>query len=208
MSAGVQNQANIIAVVGASGNGKGIYVKAELRKLRGPVLVWSPLEDTDDYAAVIRGERVATITALVAALKAGTKRIVYVPGNDLKTDFDRFCRVCWELSGWTIVVEELSQVTMPSWAPPAWKKLSTAGRHKGLTIYGTAQRPALVDKSFFGNCSQIRCYAVGYVDDAKVMANTMFLDYRDILKLEQFQYIHRDVRTKVNTPGAVKPPRN
>jgi hypothetical protein len=99
-------------------------------------------------------------------------------------------------------------VTTPTWAPQAWKNLSTAGRHRGLTIIGTCQRPAQVDKDFFGNCSEIRCYAVGYVNDAKVMANTMFLDHKEILALPQFHYIHRDVRAKINAPGVVSVPKN
>lgn len=206
--AGITNNAKIIAVVGASGMGKGLFVKAELRKVRGPILVWSPLEQTDNYAAVIRGVVVNDIAALVAAIKAGKKRLVYEPNKtSLKTQFDRFCRVCWELAGWVIVVEELSEVTQPSWAPPAWRKLSAAGRHRGLTVYGLAQRPAMVDKTFFGNCSEIRTYAVGYVEDARTMAGTMFLDHKEVLALEPLHYIHRDKRTKTNTHGVVKPPR-
>jgi hypothetical protein len=209
MGAGTSNQAHIIAVVGASGNGKGLYVKAWLRKTRAPILVWSPLEATDGYAAVIGGVVVSTITDLVAAIKAKKRRLVYVPNNtNLKTQFDRFCRIAWELTGWVVVVEELSRVTTPTWAPPAWKNLSTAGRHRGLTIIGTCQRPAQIDKDFFGNCSEIRCYAVGYVNDAKVMSNTMFCDHKAILALPQFHYLHRDVRAKTNTPGVVQVPKN
>jgi hypothetical protein len=207
--ASTRNQAHIIAVVGASGNGKGLYVKAWLRKTRGPILVWSPLEETDQYAGVIGGTVVTSIADLVAAIKAKKTRLVYVPNKtDMKAQFDRFCRVAWELTGWVIVVEELSQVTKPSWAPPAWSKLSTAGRHRGLTIIGTAQRPAMVDKAFFGNCSEIRCYAVGYIEDARVMAGTMFCDYKEILALPQYHYIHRDVRAKINAPGVVPVPKN
>lgn len=212
MTAGTANSADIIGVVGASGMGKGLFVKAYLRKLpkARPVVVWSPLESTDDYAAVIGGHVVHSITALVTAIKAKKRRLVLVPQGDhkaIKTVFDRFCRIVWELTGWCVVVEELSRVTAPQFAPPAWKNLSTAGRHRGLTIIGTSQRPAQVDKDFFGNCTEIRTYAVGYTEDAKAMANTMFLDHREILKLPKFHYIHRDKATGTNTPGVVSPPK-
>ncbi|MEX3955896.1 hypothetical protein [Trinickia sp. EG282A] len=211
MTASIANSADIIGVVGASGNGKGLFVKDYLRRLgkRRPIVVWSPLEETDDYATVIGGEAVTSIAALVAAIKAGKKRLVLVPagsGKPFKATFDRFCRLVWELPGWCVVIEELSQVTTPSWAPPSWKKLSTAGRHRGLTIIGTSQRPAQVDKDFFGNCSELRTYAVGYKSDAVAMADTMFLDYRDVLKLPKFHYIHRDKAAGTNTPGVVHPP--
>lgn len=203
------NNARIIAVIGASGNGKGLYVKERLRQWRGPILVWSPLERTDDYAAVIGGQRVDSIAALVDAIKAGRTRLVLVPPNDgkaMKAAFDRFCRIAWELRGWCIVVEELSRVTMPSWAPPAWKNLSTAGRHQGLEIIGTSQRPAQIDKDFLGNCSEIRCYGLVYPEDAKAMGGAMRIPPDDLLDLPQFHYRHRDVRAKRNAEGVVSVP--
>jgi hypothetical protein len=175
---GTRNKADIIAVIGASGTGKSSYIKGELLKKFQRLLVWSPLEKTDDYAGFCNGTVVMRITDLVAAVKAGMKAIVYWPqGSDaeIKTQFDRFCRIVWELEGATVLVEELSRVTMASWAPPAWKNLSTAGRHQGLTIIGTSQRPANIDKDFLGNCTEIRCYRVNYDTDAKVMADALGL---------------------------------
>ncbi|KWF26607.1 hypothetical protein [Burkholderia pseudomultivorans] len=204
------NNARIIAVIGASGNGKGVYVKERLRRWRGPILVWSPLERTDDYAGVIGGKRVESVAELVAAIKRGETRVVLVPGGDakaVKTTFDRFCRVAWELRGWCVVVEELSRVTMASWAPPAWKNLSTAGRHQGLEIIGTSQRPAQIDKDFLGNCSEIRCYGLVYPDDAKAMGGAMRIPPDELLDLPQFHYRHRDVRAKTNVSGVVTPPK-
>jgi hypothetical protein len=218
MSNGTQNHARIIAVVGKSGSGKGLCVKGEIiKQWRGAILVWSPLESTDDYTAVIRGIICASIEQVVSAIKKGHKRIVLEPGqnvpsgtkpeNWLKTQFDRFCRISWELSGWMIVVEELSRVTQASWSPAAWKNICTAGRHRGLTVVGTCQRPAQVDKDFFGNCSEIRCYKVGFIADAKAMADVMFCDFREILSLERLHYIHRDVDDNQNRAGIAKIPK-
>lgn len=177
---GTRNKADIIAVIGASGTGKSSYIKGELLKRYKRLLIWSPLEKTDNYAGFCGGVVVTgKISELVAQVKAGTREIVYVPtgtDNEVKTQFDRFCRIVWELEGATVLVEELSRVTMASWAPPAWKNLSTAGRHQGLTIIGTSQRPANIDKDFMGNCSEIRCYRVNYDSDAKVMADALGME--------------------------------
>jgi hypothetical protein len=107
-----------------------------------------------------------------------------------------------------VVVEELSQVTKASWAPQAWKKICTAGRHRGLTVVGVCQRPAQVDKDFFGNCSTIRCYKVGFMADAKSMADVMFCTPAEILSLEQFHYIERDVDGNKNRVGVAKLPKS
>jgi hypothetical protein len=179
---GTANDAKIIAVIGASGVGKSSYIKADLLKpaMRNSagLLIWSPLEKTDNYAGFCRGVVVSKISDLVAQVKAGRRAVVYMPQGDdkaVKKQFDLFCRIAWELVGWTILVEELSRVTMPSWSPPAWRNLSTAGRHQGLTLIGVSQRPAQIDKDFLGNCTEIRCYRVNYDNDAKVMADALGL---------------------------------
>jgi hypothetical protein len=211
MSAGTSNSANITAVIGASGMGKGLYVKEELRRWRGPILVWSPLERTDQYASAIGGKCVSSIAAMVEAIEKGQRRLVLVPPSDpkaVKVMFDRFCRVAWELKGWCVVVEELSRVTMPSWAPPAWKNLSTAGRHQGLKVIGTSQRPAQIDKDFLGNCSEVRCYAVVYPEDAKAMAGVMRVEREALLDLPKFHYLHRHMAEKRNVSGVVSVPQS
>lgn len=210
MSIGAHNDADVIAVIGASGNGKGTYIKTLLSKLRKarPILVWSPMEDSDNYAAYIQGVRVYNITALVEALKAGGTRIVLVPDDpeDRKL-FDRFCRIAWELVGWCVVVEELSDCTMASWAPPKWKRITKQGRHRNLKVIAACQRPADADKSFLGNASEIRCYAVNWVSDQKVMANVMAVTAKDIAGLPKFEYFHRVMETKTTTRGVASAPK-
>jgi len=164
------------AVIGATGVGKSSFIKGEKLRKYDRLLVWSPLEETDDYQSFCGGEVTDRVSEFVQAVKGGVKSVIFVPsGKDslIKAQFDHFCRVAWLLPGSHVLVEELSGVTMPSYAPPAWKKLSTAGRHKGLTIIGASQRPAHIDKDFLGNCSEIRCYRVNYDADAKVMADSL-----------------------------------
>lgn len=211
---GTKNNADIIAVIGQSGMGKSSFIKGELLRpeLYNRLLMWSPMEETDDYAGFSNGIAVKRITALVEQVKAGARAIAFEPSGDKKAvdkQFDAFCRIAWEMGqGTRVLVEELSGVTMPSWAPPAWKKLSTAGRHKGLTVIGVAQRPANMDKDFLGNCTEVRCYCVGYENDAKVMANALRLKtvyepdekgrpvakkaMEQILDLPKFHFFHKN----------------
>ena len=220
---GTRNKADIIAVIGASGTGKSSYIKGELLKRYKRLLIWSPLEKTDKYADFCGGVVVSgKISELVAQVKTGAKAIVFVPsGSDtqVKSQFDMFCRVVWELEGATVLVEELSRVTMASWSPQAWRNLSTAGRHQGLTIIGTSQRPASIDKDFLGNCTEVRCYRVNYDNDAKVMADSLSLEtvydsasgravavkpQKRLRELPNFHYFHKNpdlsVRQGVNKP--------
>ena len=210
VTAGTKNSADIIAVIGASGTGKSSYIKGELLKRYKRLVIWSPLEATDNYAGFCGGQVVTSrITALVDAIKAGAKAVVYVPtgsDKDVKKQFDLFCRVVWTMPGATVLVEELSRVTMPSWAPPAWKNVSTAGRHQGLKVIATSQRPAQVDKDFFGNCSEIRCFALVYEEDAKTMSKVTRVPVDEILNLPKFHYRHRYVTEKRTVSGVVSVP--
>lgn len=205
--AGAHNDANIVAVVGASGMGKGRYIKTELLpRLHPPYMVWSPLEITDKYAQLLGTEAAVSFPQFAANLDR-TGVAVMVPGLEDKRiaqEFALFCRAAWEVPGATVIVEELSRVTTASYAPSAWKNLSTAGRHRGLSLIGTCQRPAQVDKDFFGNCTGVRCFRLNYENDAKVMAGVLRVPWEDLMELQKFHYFHRDLNTGKTTRGALR----
>ena len=214
---GAHNSARVIGVIGKSGQGKGVYIKFDLiAGWRGPVLVWSPLEESDQYAKVVRGGVVTSMQALVAAVRAGHTRIVFEPGLNvpakmapgkwLKLQFALWCAIAYELRGWMIVVEELSDVTTASHAPAEWSKLSKQGRHRGITLVAAMQRPAQADKDFLGNCTEIRCYKVGAVADAKTMANVLFCTPAEILKMQKFHYRHLYMDTDTQVQGIAQIP--
>jgi hypothetical protein len=199
--------ADIVAAIGSSGTGKGQFVKERLTKRgRRRVLVWSVLEATDQYAAFLGGQVVASIPDLVTAVKGKAKAVVYTPHGRVKLadQFNLFCRVAWECKGWVVVVEELSRVTRASYAPPAWQQLSTAGRHQGLTLIGTSQRPSQIDKDFLGNCTEIRCYRLNYEDDARAMSSVMREPWEAFMDLPDLHYRHRIIRDRKNVAGVQK----
>jgi hypothetical protein len=207
--------ARIIAVIGASMQGKGLFVKYELLaidfKAHNPIIVWSPYEHRDHYADLIRGVVVTSFAEFGAALQRGQKRIVFVPSNDgeaMKRQFEKFCGVVWHIKDAVLIVEELSLVTLAGWAPVTWKKISTGGRGELRAIIATSQRPQGMDKDFLGNCTEIRCYRVNSQGAVKAMADAMFVGKDVIAALPQFHYIHRLVNTGQNSTGVAKIPKS
>ncbi len=193
------NLAECVGIIGASGTGKGLYASARLAPFIGKrlVLVWSPLEATDRYAAKLKALICRTIPQLVAGIKAGKLSLVFVPSDNAKRmagEFDLFCRVAWHSPRAVVLVEELSRVTSPSWAPQPWQNLSTAGRHQGLAVIATAQRPAQIDKDFLGNCTEVRAYRVNYDADARAVASIMRASPELFLELSDRHYLHRWIR--------------
>src|SRR3990167_3245331 len=74
---GAHNKARIIAVVGATGTGKGRYIKTELLpQIAAQVVVWSALERSDNYAGILRVPATESLADMIAAWRAG-KSAVY-----------------------------------------------------------------------------------------------------------------------------------
>jgi hypothetical protein len=200
------HQAVCFAVIGASGTGKGVYVKDRLNgRLDGrPLLVWSPLEATDRYAATFNGIIVRSIAGLCTRVRGRAPVIVFAPSlrpKMLKQQFDLFCRTAWLTRRAIVLVEELSRVTSASYAPASWQNLSTAGRHQGLTVIGTAQRPAMIDKDFLGNCTELHAGRVNYESDARALAAVFHLPHSYFLELPDLHYVHRYMRELRNERG-------
>ncbi len=180
-----------------------MYCKARLLvPCSALTLVWSPLERTDRYAELLGARPLSSIPAMVDLIKAGEKNVVYVPGPDrFAEQFDFFCRIAWECERARVLIEELSRVTYPSWAPPAWRNLSTAGAHQHLELIATAQAPSLIDKVFLNNCSEVRCYRLNSEDDARRMSKLLQVPYAELMDLPRFHYRHRVFEARRTVPG-------
>jgi len=205
---GVANRANILGYIGASGSGKSASLKAGLRQARhARVLIYDPQDEYGHLAGQQTGT-VARLLELVTAAGRGPFCIRFLPSADLKTaakQFDAFCRIAYAAGHCAVVAEELAFVTSASHAPPGWSQLNLKGRHRGVTIYGTTQRPAKVDKDFFGNCTRIRCGRLNFANDQKVMADVLGVPVEAIGVLKPLEYFEKDMSTGAVVWGVVNP---
>ena len=119
----------------------------------------------------------------------------------MRSQFSTWCKFADEAGDLVCVAEELADVTLPGWAPDGWSMLTRQGRHSAMKIYGTSQSPALVDKTFFGNCSRLSCGALGSMSDVKTMAGVLMVDKTEILTLEAMQFIDLVKSPRILTRG-------
>lgn len=168
------NTADIVAVFGASGSGKSTYIKRRLRKEKpGRLIVWDPQGEYSEFGQVFSSTG-AALDCIAAAGKRGRFAVVYHPVGNLeawKKQFDLICRIAYAVEGCFLVAEELADVTSPSWAPGGWSMATRKGRHTGMSIIGASQRPASIDKHFFGNATTIRTGRLNFDADIKTLAN-------------------------------------
>lgn len=202
----------IEAYIGATGSGKGVSIERRLAALKPPrLLIWDP---RGEYAK--QAKRVTLQGAVAAVSKAGAApfklRVQHEGDVGLEDAFGLLCRLSFQAADNLFLAEELSDVTKPSWAPPAWKKIMTQGRHQRLHIIGAAQRPALVDKNFLGNCTYIRVFTLRYRNDRVAMAESMDVPLADITALETTEgdggttinFLERNFREKLLRKGQIK----
>jgi hypothetical protein len=200
------NEADVIAVIGATGSGKGVYIKNyALTKAERRLMIWDYMQE---YGPLV-DLSTASLAQAVSGIGAAQFRIAFRPSYDDKTrakQFDLFCKAAVAAGKLRMVVEELAFVTSPAHAPAGWKAATSIGRHKGLRLIGASQRPAQVDKAFWSNCTEIHCGFLNYEDDQKVMARALGVALSDIQGLKPLEYIHKNVRTKEIVTGKVKVP--
>lgn len=214
------NKPNLTAIIGTTGSGKSSGVKERLQEFGGAMmLIWSPLEETDEYAKFVRGKVFRgkrQLSEFARAAATGKGRYIYESEADeeaaLHAEFDLFCMIAYKSNpsktekNVLVLSEELADVTKPGWSPRWWKKLSTQGRHQGLEIIGVSQRPAGLDKTFLSLCTEVRCYTLSTPAECKYMAETMHCTPEEINQLPYYHYIHRYKFEKRNITGIQKKP--
>lgn len=202
MADGSNNTAHIEAVMGASGSGKSHYIKGRIKALKPQrLIVWDAREEYAELATPT--ERIGDV---LAGLRSGKRvRLAYRPKTmdekQLRAKFEALCKIVFAAGNVMFIAEELSDVTSPSWAPGAWRQISTQGRHRGLQVFGTSQRPASIDKHFLGNATQVRTHRLNYQPDRVTLAQFLDIPLPDVAELKGYAWIQRDMREGTVTRG-------
>lgn len=205
------NKPELRAYVGATGSGKGVSVRAWLKEAKATrLLIWDPL---GEYAGLVK-RTTSNLSEVARLAQAPAFAIAYYPGPDVRTYADKFamfCRIAFAAGNLVMMVEELADVTSPSYAPQAWRQCTKKGRHRGLRMVVATQRPADIDKHFLGGCTYIRCFTLRFPEDRKAMAGAMGVPLADISELMTVEepggatvlnWIERDFRTGKTTHGS------
>lgn len=196
------------AILAASEMGKGVWMKQVLdQTCPDRLIIWDTNDEYDRQATLA-----PTLTALLSTIGRNKSFAVrYVPkarkDKDLRAEFEAWCTLVYHAVGSTIVVEELADVTSPSYAPPAWRKLNTRGRHhQGLTLYWLSQSPAFIDKASMGNATHMHVGYLGEPRHRQAAAAHMGCTAEDVDALTQGEFIEYVKATKVRTMGTVSIP--
>jgi len=197
----VKNQAKIIAILGASGAGKSTAIKQLIREQKPKrLIVIDPMGEYGDHA-----EHVKTVSEVLAAARQKAFKVAFKTSSINPVEqFDTICRIAYTVGDCWLIVDELAIYTQPNKAPPAWADCSMRGRHKGMTVIGASQRPASIDKHFFGNASIVRSGRLNYADDVKTMGNVLNVPAQQIKDLLPLEYVQKNMGNGEITTGKVE----
>jgi DNA helicase HerA-like ATPase len=203
-------RADILIIVGATGSGKSLQVKAQLAKRRPKrLLIWDPQAEYGQLAS-----SVPTIAAAVEQVRLADTRgglsLVFVPSPDPKLawrQFDLWCQLAFQAGRCTLLAEELSGVTRPGSSPPGWLRVITQGRHRALSVIGTTQRPALVDKTALDNATTVRCGRLNSAASRRYMADLLDVPADQLAQLQALEWVEKDLHTGRLRRYTVAPPR-
>lgn len=198
-----KNKAAIVAVLGASGSGKSTFVKQTLARLKPKRrLVWDPMREYQGNTTGSLGE----LLNWIERDAGGVSSAVFRPASSESVrahQFDVFCAAALAAGNLTLVVEELRFVTTPSRAPLRWAEATMTGRHRGLKVIGTSQRPASIDKDFLGNATLIHTGRLVYPEDIRAVAKAMQIEEGAIAALAPLDWIEKDTQTGKRRSGRV-----
>lgn len=194
-------QAPLVAALGARGTGKTPWIKQQVQRARpARTLTWDPQDEYGDLGTVFTDRARDRLVDFV-----GSRRVfgaVYRPGLKVSTygpKFDWFCRLAWALGDLTMIVDELADVTTPSWAPDSWSVITRKGGHQRLATFGASQRPAELDKSFLDNSTYMHVGRCNGKPACSTMGSYLGVDPAELAALPDLAWIERNMRT-----GAVR----
>ncbi len=201
-------EARIWGVMAASGTGKGVWVKGQLRALKPARLVIWDFKDEYGEFAKMASSLTEVLNAMRKAGAAGPLRIRYRPRSfgdkAMRREFETLCSLVQAWGRCTFLAEELSNVTMPGWAPPAWRMMSSGGRHELIHIIGVSQNPASIDKMFLSNCTLIHVGPLHEEAHRNAVEKSMDVMPGSLADLVKFQWIEKNRDAGEFTAGVVR----
>jgi hypothetical protein len=193
-------------IAGASRSGKTAYTVRAVKRL-SRICAYDP---EDQWSKLPGWRGVGSRAALWDALqKGGALRLAFVPGGDIRAEFDYWARAVFYAGRYVqplgVIAEELADVTNAGKAPGHWGLLLRRGLKRGIDIFAISQRWSEADKTGLGNASSVVMFRQSSGDDVRYLARKFDVTEADIAGLlptlkpdgniKVAPYLKKDMRT-------------
>lgn len=188
-------QTDLIAIFGRRGSGKSTLCKTIQRAFPRVVVIdllhEYPDSQADHVATTFEG--FGRICAHLADTKPKKFRVIFrfdVEKDENPEEINQVLRVLYHLGNCVIVIEEIHHYMRREVMPPWLKKIVLLGRHRGLGILATSQRPAEVSKTFVSQCHHVFAGVFFERNDLAYFADTIGSASQLLEKVKPFRFIH------------------
>lgn len=122
----------------------------------------------------------ASLREFLCRFGGGRFRVLYRPGLDrgvtARNEFDAVCKLVCLARNVVFSVDEVWRFCQPNFAPEPLCNIAFTGRHYGVTLVTTAQRPARVAKDLLAIASQHRIFRMPPSDIAGIQRHISMPD--------------------------------
>lgn len=121
-------------------------------------------------------------------------------GDEGEAEFDEILRLCFYFGNVQIVIEEPQNFSSPHKLPHWLKQCLLVGRHNGLSLLFTTQRPGELHKTIFSQCIHIFCGQIIEGNDLRYISNILNQDADRLSSLpaREFLYFREGDIKKIN----------
>ena len=178
--------------MGTRGCGKS-YLCQEIQKIFPRRIVIDSVDEYSDENAVFSFAEFADRIVEIERAKTKTFEIVFKfdPEIGQNTDeFDQVMRCAYYFGNVQIVIEEVQLFSSPHNVPKWLKNCLLTGRHQGLSLIFTTQRPGELNKTVLSQCNHIFCGRIVEGNDLRYVAAFLNQDAEKLAGLQDRNFVY------------------
>lgn len=111
--------------------------------------------------------------------------------QNFEAEFEELCRIIYYLGNVQLVLEEVQLYASTHQLPHWLKQLMLTGRHQGISLLFTSQRPGEINKTIFSQCIHIFCGSIIEGNDLRYVANFLNQDAKLLTMLPDREFLWR-----------------
>jgi len=104
--------------------------------------------------------------------------------------FDEIMRVCFYFGNIQVVIEEVQLYSSPHVLPKWLKHALLIGRHQGLSLLFTTQRPGELNKTVLSQCAHIFCGQIIEGNDLRYISSFLNQDSQKLSSLPERRFLY------------------
>ena len=191
-----------LMVIGRRGCGK-TFLSKNLQKIWPKKIIIDTLDEYEGQDVVYDFE---SFTQRLCELKNSDSQnfeliVRFNPESRISaTEFDEICRLVWYFKNVQLVVEEVQSHASPHYLSHWLKHCMLKGRHHGISVLATTQRPGELNKTILSQCAHIFCGSLFEPNDVLYMSKTLGVSQDDILALPDRTFYYKSAQgvTKIS----------